>query len=589
VTDTTTAGLGLASLAAVVEALPDGVAVLDADETICYVNPAGARLLQRPADELVRRPVRVALPELGDATVGFLRRARRTGMPVTWRCRYAPTGAWLCATAVPAGDLVQVTFGQVGDRLTGRTPAAARNPGSGPVPAGDADGDADRARLRFLADVTEAMTESLDVGEAATQLAELVVPRLCDWAIAVVTGDDGHPGEEGRAHRDPARRADVDTYRDGRMRATNPDNPMGTALLTGEPVQLVPLDEARIAPTLPTEQVRAAWRRLDTTSATIVPLRARGEIFGALAMMMCGARPPHTATQIATAVEVTRRASVSLDNARLYGRQLKIAETLQHSLLTPPTQTDPDHVQIAVRYRPAASHQAVGGDWYDSFQQPDGDTVLVIGDVAGHSVEAAASMSAMRSMLRALGHDRPGSPARTLTRLDRVLTGLHVESLATALVARVEQPAAQAARGLRTLRWSSAGHPPPLLLHADGRVQVLDTRPERLLGTDWTGQRSDHEAVLHPGDTLLLVTDGMIEHGRRHIDEGMSRLAAELGTLADLPVEELCDQLLDRIVAGQPDDDVALLALRCHPQPAQHDGRSGTRRPGWSAAPRAAR
>jgi serine phosphatase RsbU (regulator of sigma subunit) len=266
--------------------------------------------------------------------------------------------------------------------------------------------------------------------------------------------------------------------------------------------------------------------------------------------------------EIATAVEVARRGGLALDNSRLYGRQLKVAETLQHSLLTPPPQ--PDHLQIVVRYRPAATYQQVGGDWYDAFPQPDGATLLVIGDVVGHNVDAAAAMGQLRSMLRAIAYDRPESPARVLARVDGVLTGLQVDTLATALVARIEQPPAQAAAGLRTLRWSSAGHLPPLLLRPDGRVQPLDSPPERLLGTDHTGPRTDHVVPLDPGATVVLYTDGIVEHGRRGIDEGIARLTAALEAVAHLPLDELCDQLLARLAAGRTDDDIALLAVRCH-------------------------
>jgi serine phosphatase RsbU (regulator of sigma subunit) len=139
-------------------------------------------------------------------------------------------------------------------------------------------------------------------------------------------------------------------------------------------------------------------------------------------------------------------------------------------------------------------------------------------------------------------------------------------TLATALVARIEQPAERARAGLRTLRWSSAGHVPPLLLHADGTVDLLDSPPERLLGVGEPTVRTDHEAILRPSDTLLLVTDGLVERGRIDIDAGLTRLTGVLTELADVPVDELCDRLLYRIVFGRADDDVALLAVRCHPE-----------------------
>jgi serine phosphatase RsbU (regulator of sigma subunit) len=541
------------------ERLPDGVAVFDGDWTIRYANRAATRLLGAHSAELAGRNLWIALPEVaGSVFHSFLLHARTVGSPVTWRGFYAPAGRWLSATAELADDLLQVCFREVAD-LPAEGPA---DPADEQVAA--AGEDADHDRLRFLAEVSEALITTLDRGESAGQLAELVVRRLADWAVVVLLGEDGGPGEEAWAHRDPARRADLDTYMTGRLRGTGDDAAMVDALLTGEPVQITTIPEERVAPSLPTEEVRAAWRRLDTASCTMVPLRARGETFGALALMNAVGRPPHTEMEIATAVEVARRGALALDNARLYGQQQQVAETLQLSLLTPPPQ--PDHLEIAVRYRPASAHALVGGDFYDAFPQPDGATLLVVGDVAGHSVEAAAAMSQLRSAVRTLAYDRPDSPAQTLTRVDGVLTGLSFGTLATALLARIEQPSEQARAGLRTLRWSSAGHLPPLLLHPDGTADLLDSPPERLLGAGEPTLRTDHEATLQPGDTLLLVTDGLVEHGRVDIDTGLARLTGALTELAGVPVDQLCDRLLDRIVPGRADDDIALLAVRCHPE-----------------------
>jgi sigma-B regulation protein RsbU (phosphoserine phosphatase) len=401
------------------------------------------------------------------------------------------------------------------------------------------------------------------------------VSRLCDWAFVSLLGEDGGPGEESWAHRDPARRADLATYLTKRLRNTGDDVSMVDALVSGQPVHMAVRQEL-VAPSLPTEEVRAAWRRLGTSSYTIVPLRARGATFGALALLNTHVRPPHTELEIAIAVEVGRRGALALDNARLYGRQLKVAETLQHSLLTAPPQ--PDDLEIAVRYRPAASYQQVGGDWYDAFQQPDGATMLVIGDVVGHNIDAAAAMGQIRSILRGIAYDRPESPARVLTRVDRVLTGLTIGTLATALVARIEQPPDLAGEGLRRLRWSSAGHLPPLLQRPDGTVRPLDSSPDRLLGADSSGERRDHDALLQPGDTVVFYTDGLIEHGRTGIDEGITRLIDHLAELAGQPLEKLCDLLLDRIAPGRADDDIAILAVRCLPQDAAVLGRAVGRR-----------
>jgi serine phosphatase RsbU (regulator of sigma subunit) len=227
-------------------------------------------------------------------------------------------------------------------------------------------------------------------------------------------------------------------------------------------------------------------------------------------------------------------------------------------MLSPPQH--PDGLQIAVRYRPAAAYQQVGGDWYDAFRT-DASSVLVIGDVVGHDVAASAAMGQIRSMVRTIACDRLETPAQTLIRVDRVLAALGVEAMASALVAQLDI-GESAVAGPRRLRWSSAGHLPPLLARRDGTVHALSSRPERLLGLRERAQRTDHEAALWPGDTLLLYTDGLAEHGHHDLDDGIARITAILGELSERTLDALCDQLLDRLVTGHTDDDIALLAVR---------------------------
>ncbi|MGY1692680.1 PP2C family protein-serine/threonine phosphatase [Geodermatophilus sp. SYSU D01105] len=536
---------------------PRASAVFDADWTLVSVDQATADLLGRRREELVDRNIWIALPELaGTIFHSFLLHARSVAERVTWRGFYPPAERWLDATAVRVGDRLHVSLRE----------------SAGPLPDGDVlpEDDARAAeaaeddRLRFLAEVSESMISTLDAGESVTKLVRLVVPRLCDWAAVTVLTDEGRPSEAW-AHADPRRAADLALYMQGRVQGpAREDDPMAVALLTGEPIQVTSIDPDLIAPTLPTDEVRAAWQRLDARSLTIVPLRARAETFGALGLVNSSGRPPHGEMEIATAVEVARRASLAIDNARLYGRQLKVAETLQRSMLTPPPQ--PDDLQIAVRYVPASSTMHVGGDWYDAFQQPDGATLLVIGDVVGHNVDAAATMGQLRSILRGIAYDRQEEPARILTRVDSVLTGLHLGALATALIARIEQTPEQAREGRRTLRWSSAGHLPPLLLCADGTVRVLHSRPETLLGAESTRPRTDWVAAVDPGDTLLFYSDGLVEQGRSSIDDGTDRLVRVVEEVGVAPVDELCDALLTRIVGSRPDDDVAIVAVRCDPE-----------------------
>jgi PAS domain S-box-containing protein len=535
-------------LAAVLDRLPDGIGLLDGDWTLCYVNPAGAELLGSSPGQLLGRVLWDVAPRARDTGfAAFLRHARRAGTPMTWRGVHARTGRELTATAELVGELLQV-----------RVPGPADvGPGAGPS-GSRTGGEDDPGALRLLAEVFEALSGTLDTAETADRLARFVVPRLADWATVTVLGMDGAPARSARAHRSAERLADVDTYLAGRVTAPRDRSSLTAALLSGEPVQLTSIDPEFGVPSLPNRAVREAWRRLDPTSCLFVPLQSRGEPFGVLSLVTCGSRAPHTGAEIATAVEIARRGALALDNARLYGRQLELAETLQHSLLTPPPQ--PPGLEIAVRYRPATTHALVGGDWYDAFGQEDGATLLVIGDVAGHNVEATAAMAQLRSAVRTLAYDRPGSPARTLERVDRLLSGLGVGTLATALIARLDLPAAD---GTRTLRWSSAGHVPPLLVRADGSVRVLEAPPERLLGTEQPLPHTDHEVGVRPGDTVVLVTDGLVEAGRTGIDEGVDRLTGALTELGALGPDALCDRLLSRIVPDRADDDVAVLAVRC--------------------------
>lgn len=540
-----------------VDVLLEGEAVFDADWTIVSVNEPGARLLGRRRERLVGRNIWIALPELGGTILHtFLLHARSVGEPVTWHGYYAPTDRWLNASAERIDQRLRVTFRDVSP-LIGRT-------ASGVLRTVTSHEGGDHDRLRFLAEVSESMISTLDTGESLQKLLDLLVPRMCDWAVVALIGENRETVGRARAHRDPAMLPVVDAYLDRAEQGSAEESPMAAAFFTGEPIVVHPIPRQLLEDPAMGEQGRAAWEQLDTDALTIVPLRARGEVFGGIAMMNTTARGPHSEMEIATAVEVARRAGLALDNARLYERQLKVAETLQRSLLTPPP--EPDHLQIVVRYQPASRNMHVGGDWYDAFQQPDGATLLVIGDVVGHNVDAAAEMGQVRSILRGIAYDRQESPARILGRVDEVLSGLRIATLATALVARVEQPPENEGTGFRTLRWSSAGHLPPLVRHADGSVTRLDSPPETLLGTGGGRTRSDSEVRLEPGDTLVFYTDGLVEQGRTLIDEGIDRLADVLRDVGHLPLDELCDGLLGRIVGGRSDDDVAIVAVRMNPE-----------------------
>jgi serine phosphatase RsbU (regulator of sigma subunit) len=248
-----------------------------------------------------------------------------------------------------------------------------------------------------------------------------------------------------------------------------------------------------------------------------------------------------------------------------YAAAQGMAEALQRSLLTEPPQAD--DLEIAVRYLPAAERAHVGGDWYDAFQVGDGSTMIVIGDVTGHDRHAAAAMAQVRNVLRGVAHSQPESPSRVLTALDRAMGDLAVDTLATAVLGRVERHGPDGGAAQRLLRWSNAGHPAPLLIERDGTVTLLERVPNRLLGVDTAARRVEHSVDLPAGSTLLFYTDGLIERRRETLDDGVAWLRKEAGGLSDLPLDELCDRLLSRLPEAL-DDDVALLALRACPDPA---------------------
>ncbi|MCZ2837601.1 PP2C family protein-serine/threonine phosphatase [Modestobacter sp. VKM Ac-2985] len=236
---------------------------------------------------------------------------------------------------------------------------------------------------------------------------------------------------------------------------------------------------------------------------------------------------------------------------------LQTAEALQLNLLGPPPRVA--GLESAVRYLPASRHTQVGGDWYDAFPLPDGSTMLVIGDVAGHDAPAAATMAQVRAMLRAIAQRSTGSPAEVLCALDEVLAGLELHTLVTVIVAQVDAPSSAA--GTRRFRWSNAGHPPPVLARAGGEVGLLAAAPESLLGIAPGVRRTDHTLELGAGDTLLFYTDGLVERRGAPLDDGLTWVVGELTRTGREPLDRLCDDLLGQL-GGRVDDDVALLAVR---------------------------
>ncbi|WP_347058937.1 SpoIIE family protein phosphatase [Blastococcus sp. HT6-30] len=419
-------------------------------------------------------------------------------------------------------------------------------------------------RLRLLADAGRVLSGTLDIDQQIGHLAKLVVPDLADWCWIVVTDEQGRLYDVASNHRDPARCLEVEAYVATMIATMSERSAARRVTRSGQPLVLSVIDWEDVTRALPDAGARERFARLGATSGVVVPLVARGQGLGALGLFTREERGALSEAEVDTAVEIGRRAGVALHQARLYGQQRDLADALQRSMLTEPPQ--PEHCEIVVRYVPAAEGAEIGGDWYDAFLQRGGATVLAIGDVVGHDTRAAAAMGQVRGLLRGISYSSGGSPAEVLSELDRAVQGLALDTMATALVAHLE-PEPDDEAGRMRLRWANAGHPPPALLASDGSVVLLDGKQaDLLLGVAPETVREDHVAVLAPGSTVLLYTDGLVERRDRDIDSGTEQLLEVLGECAGLPLDQLCDRVLEQMFLPDAEDDVAVLAVRLVPE-----------------------
>ena len=548
--DTTGQRHGDARVARVLEAMNAAFFSLDREWRFTYVNAEAERVLARTREELLGGSIWELFPAAaGSDFEEHYRGAAATGRERVFEAYYPePLDAWFEVRAWPSPDGLSVYFLDVSERRAAEERAHR---------AGQ--------RLALIADVasgvSDALTEPGGEEAAVQRLARAVVPVLGDWVIASLIGEDGQLHDVASWHRDPELRSVAARYSELRLGAMTSTAPIVEALRSGQPM-VVPDVGAAVGRTLFGE-VKAVFTRLAPQTAMALSLQARGRTVGALSIYRLADRPPPDADDVAAAREVADRVAMALDNSRLYEQQRRLAEGLQRSLLTAPP--EPDHAEIVVRYQPAMRAAEVGGDWYDAFLQPSGATMVVIGDVVGHDTAAAAAMGQLRGMLRGIAYREGPGPAAVLSELDAAIQGLGMGTMATAAIARVEQTPEERAAGLTRVRWSNAGHPPPLVLHVDGRIEELaPPRAELMLGVDPSARRTDSVVTVQRGATLLLYTDGLVEGRDLPLDEGIARLRAVFAELADQPLAVLCDQVIERLRPEGLQDDIALVAVRLH-------------------------
>ncbi|MBQ0863742.1 SpoIIE family protein phosphatase [Streptomyces smyrnaeus] len=412
-------------------------------------------------------------------------------------------------------------------------------------------------RLALLAETTTSLTSTFDVHEALHRLTRLLVPRLADWAVIDLLTEGDEVWRAAVVHHEGDRLVDRKDLQ-GPMPPLPQESvmPLSRALRGAASTLAVP--ETYQGP--PDAGIAVAQRKLfEATgmhSAAIAPIRGVREVLGALTLGQ--AERAERFSDLSLLEDIARRAGLALENARLFQRQRRVTETMQRHLL-PQLPREP-RLEMAARYVAAPEASEVGGDWYDAFFLQDGNLAVATGDVLGHDADAAAAMAQVRNMLRAYAWSYQEPPSAVVDRLDQAVQHMTDASLATLVFARVESDTEGRQGG--QVRWTNAGHPPPLLVTHDGRARFLDSVVDPLIGADFPASRQDAAVDLPPLSTLVFYTDGLIESRGHSLDEGLDRLSEHAAALARRPLDTFCDLLLNRVRPADNDDDVALLALR---------------------------
>ncbi|MFE2286335.1 SpoIIE family protein phosphatase [Streptomyces sp. NPDC059443] len=432
-----------------------------------------------------------------------------------------------------------------------------------------------RRRLELLAEASSRIGTTLDVSRTAWELAEIAVPRLADYVTvdlpeAVLRGDESaHP--EAELHRAVRHglRANSPFFPVGQHVELQPGSPHMRALAEGQAVLEAEFDPAAGWITANPAHARHARRIMahGVHSLIAVPLLARGVLLGIASFYRSQDPAPFGDDDSRLAQELAARAALCIDNARRYTREHTLALALQRSLL-PRGMPEQSAVEVAHRYLPAES--GVGGDWFDVIPLSGARVALLVGDVVGHGLHAAATMGRLRTAARNFA-ELELAPDELLTHLDNLLVRLDREEGddhttgstgvvgATCLYAIYDPTSRQC-----TL--ARAGHLPPALVHPDGSVSFPDPPAGPPLGLGGLPFETA-EIELPQGSTLVLYTDGLVEDRHRDIDVALDQLRQALAH-ADRSPEETCQAVMDAMAPEHPSDDIALLVARTHTLPA---------------------
>ncbi|MFG2525473.1 SpoIIE family protein phosphatase [Streptomyces sp. NPDC048527] len=535
---------------AVLHAVREGVLIIGADGRLMLANDEARRLLELPADAEQRQVAELKL----DADTA---RLLASGEPATDEVHLA--GDRMLAVNVrptaPYG-------GQAGWVVTLRdTTELARVTGRAEVA---------RERLRLLYDAGVRIGTTLDVVRTAQELADVATPRFAD----IVTVDLLEPvtrGEEPTGTAGMRRTVISGGYQEreglypiGELITYSPTAPQARALETGRAVLE---DDLRQAWGWREQDPDRASRALErgVHSLVTVPLQARGVVLGTTNFWRTGDSPPFKEEDLSFAEELAARAAVAIDNARRFTREHTMAVTLQRSLL-PQGVPEQDALEVAWRYLPAEA--GVGGDWFDVIPLPGARVALVVGDVVGHGLHAAATMGRLRTAVQNFSAlDLP--PDELLGHLDELVTRIDSdESTGDGPQGRQSEAVTGATclyaiydpvTGVCTT--ARAGHPGPAVVRPDGTVTSPEMPASPPLGLGSRHPFETTELRLPEGSRLVLYTDGLIVNRDRDIDTGLVLLHRALEGAGRTP-EETCQAAIDAMLPAHPSDDIALLVAR---------------------------
>jgi PAS domain S-box-containing protein len=527
---------------------------------LVWVNPAFTRLTGYDLDEVLGRNCRFLQgPNTDPTSISRIRSALADERPITevlLNYRRDGTAFWNQVSISPVLDSSGHVVNFVGVQADVTERVMVENERRAALAAAEET----REQLRLLTDSTAAMTASLDSGGAARALARIVVPALADYCCVDLLDEVGLPTSSHRVavnHRDDTKTETVGTLGRWITPTEDGDDPVDRVLAGGAP-SLLPELPVRPEGLRGDPDLMALYEQLRPRSAIVVPLRARGQVLGALTL---GTELPYgrrySQRDLYLASDLAARAGLAVDNARLYAREHGAAETLQRSLL--PAVPEVPGLTVASRYLAATDGAQVGGDWYDLLRLPDGAVGVAVGDVVGHDLRAAAAMGELRGVLRSYAWEGL-APDAVIDRCNDLVQGLGMAAMATAVFGRLER----AADGDGwVLGYCNAGHPPPLLRRGDGTVELLTGNLSPLIGATREAARDCTEVRCRPGDVLVLHTDGLTEFPGSDPDERTALLTRILGGVADVEdVEALCDHVLDVLGADDLRDDAVLLAIR---------------------------